>query len=241
MKFSVTGLNCGITVRAAVFVAFCTTLSLPAATITFESGSAVTYLNSGSTSADFAAAFTAADFTAAMTGTAASVLSSTGFYFAASNIPGAVWIGTNTSAGAGTGDTALYAISFTLPSVSAASLSLAYGVDNALGDRNAGLYINDTALPSSTGIPCGIGLACSGAFTTVQTYTDSSIGPLLVSGTNTLFLDGVNLGGPGGLIFSATVTYTPAGASAPEPSTLVLPVAALLILLGLARRRRSAA
>jgi len=226
---------------AVLFAAFFAMLPLHAASITLESSAAVTYLSNGSSSTDFSAPFTAANFAAAMTGTAASVLTSTPFWFPASDIPGAVWIGTNTSAGTGTGNTALYAISFTLPAVSAASLTLDYGVDNDLGDLNAGLYLNGSALPGSTGIPCGVGVACSGAFTSVQTYSDSSIAPLLTTGTNTLFFDAVNLGAPGGLIFSATITYTPAGAAMPEPSNLILPAAALLMLFGLAMRRRSAA
>ena len=112
--------------------------------ITVESSSAVTFLDSGSTTTDFPAPFTPAQFAAAQTGPAAFVLASTPLYIPASDISGALWIGTNANAGVGTGDTALYAISFGLPSaVSAASLTLTYAVDNDLGDTNAGIYINE--------------------------------------------------------------------------------------------------
>jgi hypothetical protein len=205
--------------------------------VTVNSGASVTYLDSGSTTTDFPSPFTPAQFAAAQTGPAASVLSSAPFYFPASDIPGAVWIGTNINAGTSTGDTALYAISFDLPStVSSASLGLDYGVDNALGDTNPGIYINGTALPGSTGIPCGIGVACGGAFTVVNTYTDPSIGSLLVSGRNTIYFDAVNLGEEAGLIFSADITYTPTSA-VPEPSSL-LPIGTGLALIGVGLRKR---
>jgi hypothetical protein len=209
--------------------------------ITVESSTAVTFLDSGSTTTDFPAPFTPAQFAAAQTGPAAFALTSTPFYIPASDIPGATWIGTNANAGAVTGNTALYAISFNLPSaVSAASLTLTYAVDNALGDTNAGIYINEVALPNSTGIPCGPGVACGGAFGSVNTYTDPSIGSLLVSGSNTLYFDAVNLGGPAGLLFSADITFTPSGpTTTPEPSSLLL-LGAPLALIGIALRKRFA-
>jgi hypothetical protein len=208
-------------------------------TITLESSSAVTFLDSGSSTTDFPSAFTPAQFAAAQTGPAAFDLTSTPFYIPASDIPGALWIGTNANAGTGTGDTALYALSFSLPSaVSAASLTLSYAVDNALGDANAGIYINGVALPGSTGIPCGVGVACDGSFDAVNTYADSSIGSLLVSGTNTIYFDAVNLGEEAGLLFSANITYTPSTTSpVPEPSSLLL-VGAPLALIGIGMGKR---
>jgi hypothetical protein len=85
-------------------------------TVTVNSGSAVTFLTSGFVAGDFPSPFTMANFTAAQTGTAASVLSSTPFHISSlPDRPGALWIGTNPSAGAVVSDTALYAISFNLP------------------------------------------------------------------------------------------------------------------------------
>jgi hypothetical protein len=111
---------------------------------------------------------------------------------------------------------------------------LDYAIDNALGDTNAGIYINEAALPNSTGIPCGNGVACFGAFDMVNTYSDASIGSLLVSGTNTIYFDAVNLGGPAGLLFSASITYTPS-TPVPERSSLLLLVLALMGI-GLCKR-----
>jgi hypothetical protein len=119
--------------------------------------------------------------------------------------PGAVWIGTNSSAGISSGNTALDAISFNLAStVSSASLNLYYAVDNILDESNPGNYINGVALPSSTGLLCSL---CTASFTQENHYTDSNIGSLLVSGTNWLYVDAVNQGGPAGLIFSAIHNY----------------------------------
>jgi YVTN family beta-propeller protein/probable HAF family extracellular repeat protein len=178
-----------------------------AQSVVVNSGSSVRFLDGSTSTSDFPAAFTAAQFTAAQTGSAAAVLTSAPFYIASlPHGPGAVWIGTNSAAGAGIGDTALYAASFTLPSnVSSASLTLYYAVDNILGASNPGIYINGTALPNSTGLLCSL---CTTSFTQENTYTDANIGPLLVSGTNWIYFDAVNQGGPAGLIFSAVINYT---------------------------------
>ncbi len=214
--------------------------SLPAcaATITLNSSSAVTYLNSGLTTTDFPAPFTAANFTSAQTGPAASVLTSTPFYVSSlTNGPGAVWIGTNPTAGVGTGDTALYAISFNIPSaVSSASLNLYYAVDNILGESNPGIYINGTALPNSTDLLCSL---CSTSFTQQNNYTDANVAPLLVTGTNWLYFDAVNQGEEAGLIFSANI-ITGASSAVPEPSSLLLLGTGLLGFgITVVRRRRA--
>jgi hypothetical protein len=199
------------------------------------SGSAVTYLDSGFTSTDFSAPFTTADFTAAQEGTAASILTSTPSYIGSlPDGPGAVWIGTNPNAGTSTGDTALYAISFYIPSaVSAASFNLYYAVDNNLGENLPGIYINGTALPASGLCPT----EDTSCFTQENTYSDADISSLLVPGENWLYLDAVNEGGPAGLIFSANIDYTPV--AAPEPSSLLLLGTGLLALVGLGWRRHS--
>ena len=180
--------------------------------VTLNSGSAVTYLDSGFSTSDFSSAFTAANFTSAQLGPAASVLISTPVYISSLiDGSGAVWIGTNSNAGTGVGDTALYAISFNVPSaVSTASLNLYYAVDNVLGLSNPGIYINGAALPNSTALLCSL---CATSFNQENLYTDANIAPLLVAGTNWLYFDAVNQGGPGGLIFSAKLTLSSGGAS----------------------------
>lgn len=210
-----------------------------AAAITLNSSGAVTFLDSGFTSSDFSSPFTAANFTAAQTGPAAFVLSSTPFY-AVTQVNGssAQWIGTNSSAGTGVGDTALFAISFNIPgAVSSASFNLFYAVDNNLGDTNSGIYINGTALPSSAALPTGCFDAVC-AFNITHQYTDANIASLLVSGTNWLYLDGVNLGGQEGIIFSADIS-TASTTAVPEPVTLSLFGAGLAGVLTVRRRKKT--
>jgi len=143
----------------------------------------------------------------------------------------AVWIGVASDAGTNNsaGFTALYAVTFTLTqAVASASLALDYAVDNQLGATNAGVYLNGTALPGSTGI---------GGFASLNTYSDASIGSLLKVGSNTLYFNDVNTGTiqtAAGLIFAATLTVNPV----PEPATPGM-VAAGLAALWFARKRRA--
>jgi hypothetical protein len=98
-----------------------------ASTITLVSGTSVTFLDSGINDGDFAS-IGATQFTGAQEEPTAPLETPTGCYAPA--IAGTSWIGTNAGAGScpeNAGDTALFAISFTLPgSVSSASLSLSY-------------------------------------------------------------------------------------------------------------------
>jgi len=195
---------------------------MPAAygdTVTVQSGAGVTFLDSGNDTTDFTSPFAVGDFIAAQTGTGAVVIAPNGAWVTSlSSGPGAVWIGTNPSAASSDGDTALYAISFDITDpFSSASFSLFFAVDNQLGDTNPGIYLNGNALPASTGL---------GSFDQQYTYTDASVEADLVQGTNWLYIDAVNTGGPAGLIFSATVNTTNVS-SAPEPATFYMLLTAL--------------
>jgi hypothetical protein len=218
---------------------FVIAMSIPglyADAITINSSAAVTFLNSNSTTTDFTAPFTTANFTAAQTGTAAAVLSSVPFYLASlPAAPTAQWIGVNSGTGTNAGDTALYAVSFNIPDPFLfATLSLSFAVDNELGGTNPGIYLNGIALANSTGIP-GTG---TGSFTTQNTYTNASVAPDLVQGTNWLYLDDVNLGAEAGLIFSANISTVNAPIGTPEPASFVLIGAGLLAAGVLSRRKK---
>ncbi|MGA2214706.1 MAG: PEP-CTERM sorting domain-containing protein [Bryobacteraceae bacterium] len=218
----------------------------------------MTYLNSGIANGDFSSAFTNANFTSAQTGADASILTVAapgdsplpGYYVApntTTELENAAWIGTNVNAAnpnGGVGDTALYAISFTLPSnFTSASLTLYYAVDNEIGDKNAGIYINGTALPNSTAIAqaCTTPPTCPAVnYDQQNSYTDASITTLLHAGTNWLYIDDVNLGLQGGIIFSADINYaTSQFTSAPEPASALLIGLGVLGLAFVARRKRA--
>jgi hypothetical protein len=237
-------------VKTGLIPALIAAIALPAAyadNIIVNSSSAVTFLANGtSTTSDFPSAFTTGNFNSAKTGADAAVLTTTPFYTAASALTtaGAEWIGTSAGAGSGStpGYTALYAISFTIPDAFVSgTLSLNYEVDNALGDTNAGVYLNGAALPNSTGIPCGVGVACTASFDGLQTYTDNNISADLVQGTNWLYLDDVNLGSEAGLIFSATISTVNAASSVPESSSVILLSILLLLMVVVVGRKRTAA
>jgi PEP-CTERM motif len=233
-------------VKTVLILVVAATIATPvfADSFTINSSNAVTFLPNGtSTSTDFSSAFTTANFNSAQTGDHATVLTSTPFYTTAASLTtaGAQWIGTSAGAGSGStpGYTALYAISFNIPhTFVSGSLTLNYEVDNALGDLNPGVYLNGFALPNSSGIPCGVGVACLGAFNGLQTYTDNMVTADLVNGTNWLYIDAVNLGGPGGLIFSADISTVNAS-PVPEPSTLLLLATGVLSLFGIAHMRQT--
>jgi hypothetical protein len=172
----------------------------------------------------FPTAFTAADFAAADAGPAAFIIVNHPAW--AAQLAGdslSKWIATNPG-GAGEGSTGLYAIGFVLTDpFTAASLELNYFVDNLLGGGpNQGVFLNGTAISGdSTG----------GTYGGREEYSlsRSDVAPLLVQGTNTLYIDQTDQGGPAGLLFRATIT------TSPEPTSLGLLALGILALL---RRRR---
>jgi uncharacterized protein (TIGR03437 family) len=196
---------------------------LNGATVTVRSGngtvggrdSAITFLQ-GPANTDFSHPFTSTDFSSAQSGPAAFIMSRNPVWISGLSVDSAAkWIGTNTNAGCCQGNTALYAVGFTIPTAfSSATLSLNYAVDDGLGTTNPGLYLNGTAI-------------CSNLITYVNDFTQEhvlncpAVGPLLHVGMNWLYFDGVNAAGPAALLFSATITTTdiPQAVSA-SPSAL---------------------
>jgi hypothetical protein len=136
------------------------------------------------------------------------------------------WISSDPNGGAGGAFTALYAITFNLPNFSSASISLKFAADQGLGTTaNNGLFLNGNALAGSGG--------CN--YSSLLTFDNNDVTALLQPGDNILYLYNVNYGGPSGVIFDATVNYTPA--SVPEPSASALLGLSGLIGLMLHRRR----
>jgi hypothetical protein len=172
----------------------------------------------------FPDAFTPADFAAADAGPAAPIIANHPAW--AAQLAGdslSKWIATNPS-GASEGSTALYAINFVLTDpFTTATLDLNFFVDNVLGSGpNEGVYLNGTAISGdSTG----------GTYGGREEFSLSrdDVASLLVRGTNTLYIDQTDQGGPAGLLFRATIT------TSPEPTSLGLLGLGVLAIL---RRRR---
>lgn len=97
--------------------------------------------------------------------------------------------------------TALYAISFDVPSPpSFAFLTFEYTVDNLLGTApNPGVLINGTPVSGNTTGLAGI----NGPYV----LTRSDVAPLLVAGTNWLYVNAVDEGGPAAVAFSAEFRF----------------------------------
>jgi hypothetical protein len=181
----------------------------------------------GPADTNFATAFTPADFSAAGSGPAAFIIANNPAWIATlPSDPLARWISTSAN-GAGEGGTALYAIDFTLAgAASSATLDLHYAVDNALGGGpNQGVFLNGTQV---SGNSTGAG------FTSESFLLRNDVAPLLVAGNNTLFINATDQGGPGGLIFSATIETVPI----PEPAGLLLLAIGSFAALASAQQRR---
>jgi len=173
----------------------------------------ITFLG-GPADTAFGTAFTPADFTAASSGSAASIVAPIPGWLlptAFTPDPTAQWISDNPSGATSSGSSALYAIDFTItdPTIASASIDFNFAVDNLLGTGpNQGLYLNGTALSGVTG---------GGFFTSVFNIQRFDIAPLLVTGTNTLFINLTDGGGGSGLIFSATISVDDGIASVNAP------------------------
>lgn len=176
----------------------------------------------GPADSEFAASFTADNFAAARTGAAAYITNPHPAW--GSGLAGdgtSQWITTNSN-GVSEGSTALYAIDFNLNEVaSSASLELHIVVDNFLGGNlNQGVYLNGTAVSGNTAFIAG--------FPSETLILRDDIAPLLRLGTNTLYLNATDVGGPSGLIFRANIETTPV----PIPAAIWLFATGMLGVLG---------
>lgn len=206
-----------------------------AGTVTVESGngtvggpdSEVTFLL-GPATGDFSSPFTAVDFSDAQSGPAAFILTPwPGWVLSLSENPTAQWIGSNSTASTSQGNTALYAISFTIPDAfSSASLSLYWAVDDGLGSGQGDqfLYVNGNALYLEGNPACNSMIGVANQFNQEESATCTGISSLLQAGTNWLYFDDINLINEAGIVFSATVTTT----DMPEPATFGLIGSALV-------------
>ena len=115
--------------------------------------------------------------------------------------------------------------------MTAATINFNFAVENLLGNfgatSNQGLSLNGAALSDST---------VGRSFGTVYNFTLNDIAPLLVTKTNTLYINSTNVGGPGGLIFLRRSPQGSETQTLPEPGMVAL-LGLGILDLGLARRR----
>ena len=152
----------------------------------------------GPSDSPFATGFTPADFLAARNGAAPIIIDNNPAWIA--SLPSdslAKWVNdVGTSSG---GSTGLYAIDFNVPgAVVDAQMTFRYAVDNVLGGgADQGVFLNGQPLSGNT---------TGGDYASEFTFTRTDIGPMLQPGLNTLYVNAADLGSPGALIFSATIT-----------------------------------
>lgn len=178
----------------------------------------------GPMDSEFGSVFTPGDFASAKGGPDAHIIAPHSAW-----IPGlsgdstAKWIATSAT-GASGGSTALYAIDFVLTSAfTTATLDLYYSVDNMLGGSvNPGVFFNGVAIS---------GVSTGGSFTSEFLLSRSDIAPLLTVGTNTLYINATDLGGPAGLLFRAEITTSSSGV-VPEPASITLVGVGAAALIG---------
>lgn len=111
-----------------------------------------------------------------------------------------------------TGSTCLYAINFNVSAatVTSATLDFLFLSDNWVGEVwnpiNEGLYINGGVISGTS----------AGNYANETLWSGMDVTALVTPGINTLYILGTDVGGPGGLNFSATVTINGDGTSGTE-------------------------
>ena len=209
--------------RLLVCASVATALTVrPAAseTITLRSGngaaggpdSQITFLP-GPADSEFGAPLTPAQFAAAQAGSPATILpwlnGSWTWTLPADNL--AQWLSED-AWGASSGSTNLYALPFTVSSASVGSATLDFHFlcDNWVGEVytgvNEGLFINGTPISGTTG----------GNYANQTSWLGLDVTALVNPGPNTLYVLSSDVGGPGGLIFSSTLTVNEGGVVAAD-------------------------
>jgi hypothetical protein len=152
---------------------------------------------------------TPADFAAAQAGPQATILPSiiSAWTLNLSTDPLAQWI--SDTGVEFSGSTCLYAIDFTVSAatVTSASLDFLFLCDNWVGEVwnpvNEGLYINGGVISGTS----------AGNYANETLWSGMDVTALVTPGPNTLYILSTDVGGPGGLNFSATVTINGDGTS----------------------------
>jgi len=209
------------------------------------------YANTNTNSAAFTNSFAPDDwiFRSALNGRSAYSVTSAPLAWN-QNISGAQRISTASNAKDDNPPSALFAASFTLPSISQASISINYWSDNTVGSVSDYSGTTDPNTLVSNGFFInGFNLSNSklGDFKAIYSYT-TDITQYLVAGTNTLFVNFFNQSGPGALQYRATITYTEGVnpntvqpyTAVPEPSTYVLFGLGVIGMLMVLRRKKTA-
>ena len=214
-------------ISLATAVALSAALNATAGSVTLRSGNGsgstdtAVHMLIGPADSPFSSAFSSSNFAAADTGPNAFIIGRNPAWLSAlSSDSLSKWLGTSASA-ASAGSTALYSIGFVIDNpFSSATLQLNYAVDNLLGGGpNQGVFLNGVAVSgNSTG----------GTYTSESSLSRSDVASLLHVGSNTLYINASDQGGPAGLIFRANITTV--DATVPEPGTFALGCLALLAL-----------